>query len=315
MHSIPVWFNGKPFSFETEHSDRLFVGSSLSILESIRGPRLHLPMGAMQDVGPATQTLGGLLAMTKTETFASVERIAHTALVPISTARKHLSVLAKNGWIVNAGRGRTKKGAPRRTCTLKVTEKTTKSLEKYSILPAWAAEADWLTWADRAVLSVVMAKLAMLIKAIEADRAKRRAERHASTRPTKIGEIVESILPFGEMELAILNQGQAPWEFSLQRLQELTGLGRDAIIAAKRRLVALGILMADKRSQRFGRNFSQLNRPATPPAVLCPICSFRPLYRSVTSPDCIPFSGSRNLGANMGDGGSESGHWVESVSG
>src|SRR5438045_296783 len=94
------------------------------LIESLDREWLKLPTAIMNDVGPATQTLAGLLKIASRETFVETAKIAHQARVPLKTARKHLQTLADKGWITNAGRGRTRRGAARRTCTIRLNPKT-----------------------------------------------------------------------------------------------------------------------------------------------------------------------------------------------
>ena len=93
------------------------MSSDISLLHSLNGEWLKLPFAAMRDVGPAAQTLGGILAITSTETFSAASRIAERSRLPLPTVRRHLSTLAQRGWLDNLGRGHTRQGASRRTCT------------------------------------------------------------------------------------------------------------------------------------------------------------------------------------------------------
>ena len=82
----------------------------ISLLDSLEGEWIKLLVAAMREVGPAAQTLGGLLKVTSSTTFVPVSGIAMKARVPIKTARKHLATLATRGWIVNEGRQPLKNG-------------------------------------------------------------------------------------------------------------------------------------------------------------------------------------------------------------
>ena len=48
----------------------------ISLLESLDGEWIKLPLAVMQDVGPAVQTLGGVLKVTNKETYVAVVEIA-----------------------------------------------------------------------------------------------------------------------------------------------------------------------------------------------------------------------------------------------
>ena len=143
----------------------------LDLIEALRRQGwLKLPLAVMQDVGPATQTLGGILRITNRETFASVKSIAAKACLPVATVRKHLVTLHDHAWIINAGREHTRRGAPRRTCTIKIPPQTRGAMTTYAMLPWWAmcqpSRGKRLTWASKAVLSVVMSRLANMVKPV-----------------------------------------------------------------------------------------------------------------------------------------------------
>jgi hypothetical protein len=110
------------------------------LVEAIqRNSWLKLPLAVMQDVGPAVQTLGGVLKITNKETFATGAKIASNANVPLWTCRKHLATLHDHDWLINAGRQHTRRGAPRRTYTTTVPTQTRVALSPYGMLPWWAA--------------------------------------------------------------------------------------------------------------------------------------------------------------------------------
>src|SRR5690349_2493941 len=96
---------------------------------------LKIPLNIMKDARAAVQAMGGLLRITKKNTFCSVEKIASRAGLKLKTARNQLTVLRLKGWIRNKGRGLTKYGVPRRTCTLELTDRAKESLEPYAVLP------------------------------------------------------------------------------------------------------------------------------------------------------------------------------------
>lgn len=198
----------------------------ISLLESLNGEWLKLPLSIMRDAGPAAQTLGGLLNITKNETFVSVSKIAERARLPVATVRKHLVTLDVRGWIENSGRERTRAGIPRRTCTMKVTSKTKAALNEYGILPWWACCSikgiGRLPWSAKAVLSIVMARLAALKKAIEDQEGE-----------TNNDDFWGSLDNMG---------GEDRFRFSLDHLQKETGLSRPAIVDAKQKLAKLRMI-------------------------------------------------------------------------
>lgn len=79
------------------------------------GQWIKLPLAVMKDVGPAVQTLGGLLRVTNKETYIETATIAGHARLPVATVRKHLVTLDARGWIDNRGRQETRRGRLRRT--------------------------------------------------------------------------------------------------------------------------------------------------------------------------------------------------------
>lgn len=209
----------------------------ISLLDSLSGEWLKLPTKIMSDVGPATQTFAGVLMITNRETFVSVKAIAARARLPIATVRKHLVTLHDHGWIVNAGRERTRAGRPRRTCTIKLTTKTKAALGDYSYLPLWACcsitKVGRLPWSAKSVLSVVMGRLAAMKSSIE--------------RQDGTGLDAEDF--WGSLENM---GGEDRFRFSHNALEKETGLSRPAIRDAKRRLAMLKIvdwLEGDARGQ------------------------------------------------------------------
>ncbi|MFZ1936395.1 MAG: hypothetical protein WCB27_15625 [Thermoguttaceae bacterium] len=198
----------------------------ISLLESLEGEWIKLPLKIMRDVGPAAQTMGGILKMTNRETYSSVTKIAHRVWLPMATARKHLLRLAANGWIKNRGREHTRRGAPRRTATIVLTSKATTAAAEYGVLPWWACcsirKVGKLPWSAKAVLSVVMARLMSLKAAAE-------REGNCAGDDDLIG--------------AIANMGDEDrFRFSLTWLVRQTGLTHDSVTSAKRHLHELGIV-------------------------------------------------------------------------
>jgi hypothetical protein len=191
----------------------------ISLLESLDNEWIKLPLKIMQDVGPAVQTLGGLLKVTNRETYTAVSEIAERARLPVGTVRKHLLTLDNAGWISNRGREHTRRGRPRRTATLAITKKASGAIAPYAILPWWACcqirKVGRLPWSAKAVLSVVMARLMRLKGAAERD------DNHVGD------EVIGSIANMGDEER---------FRFSLRWLMEQTGLTHDSVTTAKRLL-------------------------------------------------------------------------------
>jgi len=187
----------------------------ISLLESLGGEWIALPLTVMRDAGPAVQTLGGLLKITNRETYVAVSEIAGTARLPTATVRKHLVMLDSRGWIASSGRQKTRRGALRRTATTRIAKQTLDHLKPYGILPWWACcsirKVGRLPWSAKAVFSIVMARLCSLKGAAERDGVDEDAE--------------EMIAKMG---------GDDRFEFSLDWLTEQTGLHRETIVRAKR---------------------------------------------------------------------------------
>lgn len=202
------------------------------LCESLEREWIKLPTAAMRDVGPAAQTLGGLLRVTNRETFVPVSAIAAAARLVTKTTRNHLVTLSSSGWITNAGRERTRRGAPRRTCTIRITKKTHDALQPvdgglvYGVVPWWASLRGNLAmpWCARAVLSIVMARLMSLKSAV-------------------IGQEGGADLHGDDLWGSISNLGgEDRFKFSLVQLEQLTGLDHKSIISAKRELKRRGII-------------------------------------------------------------------------
>jgi hypothetical protein len=212
----------------------------IDLVESLDGDWLKLPIAVMRDLGPAAQTLAGLLKVTNRETFVTAARIAELARVPLATCRKHLASLEAGGWIENAGRQKTRRGAPRRTCTIRITPKTLAVTKEYAVLPWWACcrirGVGKLSWAAKALLGVIMAKL-MAMKA---------AVQNGDGHGLDAGDLWGSLDKMGV-------EDRFCW--SLSRIQRETGLSRDAAVAAKWELHRLRIVklcggIADNGSHR-----------------------------------------------------------------
>lgn len=199
----------------------------ITLLGSLQREWLRLPLTIMQDCGPATQTLAGLLAITRRETYAAAEKISRHARLPLPTVRKHLTTLAAAGWIMDRGRRHTRTGHPRRTCTITLPERTRQAMQPYGVLPWWATAKvpvhGRMPWATRAVLSLVMARL--MSHAAAAER-----ESNSTDELDKAAWIEEYL---GD---------DARWRFSLAWIERNTGLARHSCIAAKQDLKRRGIV-------------------------------------------------------------------------
>jgi hypothetical protein len=156
--------------------------------------------------------------------------------LPRETVKKHLRRLDEAGWIDNAGRGHTRRGAPRRTATLKITKQTIDHIEPYGFLPWWACceiqKVGRLPWCARAVLSVWMARLCGLKSAVDAQQDAVTDEEYAG---------------------AIDNLGDDRFRFSLNWLAQQTGLTRDSVVTAKRFLnhrYGIGLETSPRRGSR-----------------------------------------------------------------
>ena len=196
------------------------ASEEISLLESLDAEWIKLPLEIMQDVGPAVQTLGGLLKLTNKETYVPVGDIARRARLPVATVRKHLLALDAGGWIANHGRQHTRRGRPRRTCTITLAKQTKDKIEPYTILPWWACcrinKVGKLPWSVKAVLSVVMARLAALKAG-----AQRQGDHDGDAK------LIGAIDNMG---------GQNRFCFSLASLVKQTGLDHNSVTRAKRLL-------------------------------------------------------------------------------
>lgn len=213
----------------------------INLIDSLTGEWIKLPFAAMRDVGPAAQTLGGLMKVTKRETFVSISTIAEKSRLPVRTAAKHLATLQRHGWINNRGRERTRAGRPRRTCTIVVTSRAKLAQQDYGVLPWWACSRNrHLAWSDKAVLSVVMARLMSLRSAV-----------------------VEEELDSDDFWGSIENLGGCDrFQFSLDELQHKTGLSRPSIIGAKHALHRRGIIEWIANQRRNGADDTDILEPS-----------------------------------------------------
>lgn len=180
---------------------------------------LKLPFAAMRSCRSASVTLGAILRATSRETFVPVSTLAAYGGLPVSTVRKHLLRLHDAGWIEDRGRETTRRGWLRRTATIRLTAATRAALtdEGYGVLPRQAAT---LSWPARGVLSVVLARLMKLKKAVD--------EQYGVTDEEEVYD-------------AMANLGD--WRFSLTFLADKTGLDRKSIVLGKRELCRAGLIV------------------------------------------------------------------------
>lgn len=205
----------------------------ISLIDALDGKWIKLPTQAMLECGAAAQTLGGILKITSRETYVSAQKIADQAGEPLRTARRHLLQLEEAGFIKNIGR------TGRRTATIRVQQKARDASNRnYGILPWWAIGhirtlsrsgsgargGDRMPWGPRAVLSIVMARLAGLRKIIE-------------EQDGKAGLLAEDV--WGSIEEL---GGDEKLRFSIAQLREQTGLWDQAVVDAKRWLVRQGLI-------------------------------------------------------------------------
>ena len=198
----------------------------LSLIDTLDGEFIKLPLQVMREVGPAVQTLGGVLQITSRETFVKRQTISEAARVPVGTVDNHLPTLHAGGWIVNKGRQHTRRGRPRRTATIAVTKKTRDDASPYAILPWWAAchvqRVGRLSWSARAVLSVIMSRLAALKAAFDRNDFAGSGD--------------------ADFEQTIADEWSDRFTWSLRQLTESTGLSRQSVVKGTHELHRLNIV-------------------------------------------------------------------------
>ena len=208
---------------------------------------IKLPRAVMCSVGPATQTLGGLLKVSNRETFAAVELIAEKACLPEKTCRNHLDRLHDAGWILNAGRQRTRAGRPRRTCTIRITTKAKEALSLYGILPRWACcQAVKMPWCAKAVLSIIMVRLASLVKVVNEQDGK-------------------ADLDAEDMTGSLVNLDGSDgwrWRWSLKQLSERKGLALESVVQGKSWLAEHGVINWGSTTGRYGGSGRDILEPS-----------------------------------------------------
>lgn len=195
-----------------------------SWIDTLTEPWLRLPTSTLVDVGAATQTLGGVLAITNNETFVTIETIAMRARLPKRTVEKHLKTLSAHGWIENQGRGKTRTGRPRRTCTIQVPAITKKCAAEYLPLPWWCTcrfrNTTPLRWSERLIVAMVLRRLMAL----------------ASAGVEELGASYFDWDTYDDLG------GDDRFKWSLNEIQEQTGLSRPSIIEAKASLKRRGVI-------------------------------------------------------------------------
>ncbi|MGI6418234.1 MAG: hypothetical protein ACOX1P_21480 [Thermoguttaceae bacterium] len=234
-----------------------------SLLDSLSDePWLKLPFGAMREVGPAVQTFGGLLQITDRKTFVPVETIAGEARVPLATARKHLLKLNKAGWIVQHGRQKTDRGILRRTATISIPQQAKNRIKPYGVLPWWACarirKVGSLSWSTKAILAVVLSRLMTLKAAVE---------RTDNLNNEDFENAIETL------------GGEDRFRFSLDELEERTGLHRESIVRAKRALHRHRIIRWTKQAPIRGED--------SPTDLLLPNWNFRVVISPASPERCF----------------------------
>ncbi len=195
----------------------------ITLEDTLTGHWLKVPLQAMQECGPAAQTLAGIYVLTNSCTFRQQSEVASESRLSIATCRKHLVTLEQHGWIRNEGRGHTAKGRPRRTATIRLRSKAKTAREPYGMLPWWATctfrNGRKFKWCSRALLAMWMAELAKIRSAWMNDDPSGRS-------------FVEYVYEDSTWR----------WRMSLDTIQARTGLTRPSVITAKKQLAAAGVI-------------------------------------------------------------------------
>ena len=251
----------------------------ISLIDSLTEKKwIKLPIAVMRDVGPAAQALGGILKITKTETFVAVSGIAEKARLPLATVRKHLVTLEEHGWIRNEGRQRTRTGRPRRTCTLKLTKQSLDAMKSYNFLPLWACDnitnVGRLPWSSKALLSVIMSRL-LSLKAV-ADEVERNRTPDELHKRMMSGQAVEPLSKRIRDIGGYHDMYETRYRFSLRALCEQTGLERQAVISAKQHLHRLKII----------KLYAGIQGEANPVPLLVPDDDFRVIETPLGNGTC-----------------------------
>ena len=137
-------------------------------LELLRGDHLQLSREAMRKVGPAAQTLAGLYRLAgqnqKFQTFASHKFLAELLCLPVRTVKDHLVRLRCEKWIHKKGRERLspKARCSRRTVTWQLSQKAVDNQKPFDMLPRFLAQMLYTSWAQRAVIAVVVSRHSLI---------------------------------------------------------------------------------------------------------------------------------------------------------
>lgn len=200
-----------------------------------------LPIDAVKEVGPATQTLAGLSAITKTSTFVKVDRIAEASLLPRRTCQIHLKKLAETGWIENVGREKTTSGKTRRTTTITIASKARQSISRwFHPLPCWAAcPSLGLKWSELVILAIVYHQVKKIAQVVLIARNK---------------SFMDGDIEWGDLEHIGIDQN---FRWSVSKIESETGLSRPSICTAKAWLHRHGFIYC----QQCGYNEMSIIKP------------------------------------------------------
>lgn len=187
----------------------------ITMSEAINQRFIRLPRKAVLEVGPAAQTLGGLLMLTDRETFCSLAKIASEARIPMETLRNHMPKLHEAGYVELLGREKTRSGRARRTVTIRITKKAKDESRDYFPLLWWSAAMLRNSWSSRLLWAFVVKSALGLRKAAKA------------ATDDDVGDLAEHVENLG---------GDDRFQFSLNNIGRETGLTRETIISAKRNL-------------------------------------------------------------------------------
>ncbi len=180
-------------------------------------PFLVLPIEAVKEVGPATQTLAGLLALTKNTTFVKVDRIAEASSLPRRTCQLHLQTLAAQGWIENEGREKTATGKTRRTSTIRITARARPSITRwFHPVPYWAVcPSLGLKWSELLILALVYHQVKKMAQVCLSARNK---------------SFMDGDIDWGDLENIGIDSN---FRWSVTKIESETGLSRPSICKAK----------------------------------------------------------------------------------
>lgn len=182
-----------------------------------------LPYPIMHTSKSAVRTFAGLHEMVDgrtNSTFAKFITIAEKMRLPPTTVKRHVAKLVQDSWVDNCGR----KG--RRSCTLRITEKAmqVRKNDNFATLPKWFLDNQFPA-------------TAMLYATLVAEQC-------------KWEEVLKRDVP-GEVD----DSDYIPHlqEFSLKKLQDMTGLSRPAIVKAKK-ILRIGGMINESTPSHMGPN-------------------------------------------------------------